>query len=295
MSQCLNQASQVVQELASNSGGNVAAVVNDDEASTSTNAIMSTVGQAVSSSSDDEPVHRQRILLAFKQSRATSSSVTAPAKSKKAKVESSKVFEFVLVRFDDEGEDDYSDNALSDSLMLTDERTVLRGFVTLSSNDNEQAIRRALSDAIQMKYPAVAIEDLVFLKANWRRLTKPVNCHEYSFKQVKSQASQGAIYVKLKNCLSFLLNSQGSDSSSLNDEEFRNRALTRPTSTLKTTTAVAECISICNENNVCNPVEVLKCAQKLILHGRPLDVLSTEEALTLFSVLQQKNSTIFKT
>ena len=151
---------------------------------------------------------------------------------------------------------------------------------------------------------------------------------------MKSLAGQGAIYVKMKNCLSFLLNSQGSDSSSLNDEEFRNHALTRPTSTLSESqgpqvdsnhtqsrpvsnqpltegqefnnsdglsavtglgnenlnavtaeklfnleTAVTECISICKENNVCNPVEVLKCAQKLILQGRPLDVLSTGEAL----------------
>ena len=44
-------------------------------------------------------------------------------------------------------------------------------------------------------------------------------------------------------------------------------------------TAVAECISICKENNVCSPVEVLKCAQKLILQGCPLDVVSTEEVL----------------
>lgn len=76
------------------------------------------------------------------------------------------------------GGDDSWDNALSDSLMLTYERTVLRGFVTPSSNDNEHAIRKALSDAIQMKYPAVASEDPVFLKANRRRLTKLVNCHE---------------------------------------------------------------------------------------------------------------------
>ena len=47
------------------------------------------------------------------------------------------------MRFDGEGESDYLDNALSDSLMLTDERTALRGFVTLSSNDSEQAIRMA--------------------------------------------------------------------------------------------------------------------------------------------------------
>lgn len=218
------------------------------------------------------------------------------------------------------GGDDSSDNALSDSLMLTDGRTVLRGFVTLSINDIEQAIRKALSDAIQMNYPAVASEDLVFLKANRRRLVKLVNCHEYSFKQVKSLADQGAIYVKLKNCLSFLLSSQGSDSSSLNDDEFRNHTLTRPTSTLSESqgpqvdsnhtqsrpvsnqpltegqkvddsdglstvtelgnenlnavtteklfnleTAVAECISICKENNVCNPVEVLKCDRDLLL------------------------------
>ena len=44
-------------------------------------------------------------------------------------------------------------------------------------------------------------------------------------------------------------------------------------------TAVAECISICKEKNVCYPVEVLKCAQRLILQGYPLDVVSTEEVL----------------
>ena len=38
-------------------------------------------------------------------------------------------------------------------------------------------IRKVLSDAIQMKYPTVASKDLVFLEANRRRLTQPVNCH----------------------------------------------------------------------------------------------------------------------
>lgn len=58
-------------------------------------------------------------------------------KLKKVKVESSKVFEFVLVRFDDEGEDDYLDNVLFDSLILINERIVLIGFVMFSLNDNE--------------------------------------------------------------------------------------------------------------------------------------------------------------
>ena len=44
-------------------------------------------------------------------------------------------------------------------------------------------------------------------------------------------------------------------------------------------TAVAQCISICENNNVGNPVEILKCAQKYILQGRPLDVSSPEQPL----------------
>lgn len=43
--------------------------------------------------------------------------------------------------------------------------------------------------------------------------------------------------------------------------------------------AVAECISICKKDNVCNPVEILRCAQKLIVQGRPLDVNSPDQPL----------------
>ena len=43
--------------------------------------------------------------------------------------------------------------------------------------------------------------------------------------------------------------------------------------------AVAECISICKKDNVCNPVEILRCAQKLIVQGRLLDVNSPDQPL----------------
>ena len=135
--------------------------------------------------------------------RASSSNNSAPVKSKRAKVESNKVFEFVLLRLDDEELN--SDSVHSDSWMLTDESTVLRGFLTFSSEDNEEAIRKALSYARQMKYPAVTGNDLVFLKANRRRIAQPVNCYEYSFKQVKSLSDQGAIYLRLKHDFGFLL------------------------------------------------------------------------------------------
>ena len=84
--------------------------------------------------------------------RASSSNNSAPVKSKRAKVESSKVFEFVLLRLDDEDDEELnSDSVHFDSWMLADESTVLRGFVTLSSADKKEAIRNAMSDAIQMK------------------------------------------------------------------------------------------------------------------------------------------------
>ena len=358
LSNCLSQASQVVQELAANSGRNVVADATVGETSISTNTSITTVGHAVSRARAMMRQSTTRGLYSRLNSRerlrASSSSNSAPVKSKRAKVESNKVFEFVLLRLDDEDDEELnSDSVHSDSWMLTDESTVLRGFVTLSSEDNEEAIRKALSDAIQMKYPAVASNDLVFLKANRRRITQPVNCHEYSFKQVKSLAGQGAIYLRLKHGFGFLLDNQGSDNSNLKDNDVSNHTersmpistlqppqrpqegsnhtqssplsilqgsqvssnhtQSRPVSTLQPTegppadlsdqsflitgqsnenlnaitvvsfanleAAVAECISICKKDNVCNPVEILRCAQKLIVQGRPLDVNSPDQPL----------------
>ena len=358
LSNCLSQASQVVQELAANSGRNVVADATVGETSTSTNTSITTVGQAVSRARAMMRQSTTRGLYSRLNSRerlrASSSSNSAPVKSKRAKIDSNKVFEFVLLRLDDEDDEELnSDSVHSDSWMLTDESTVLRGFVTLSSEDNEEAIRKALSDAIQMKYPAVASNDLVFLKANRRRITQPVNCHEYSFKQVKSLAGQGAIYLRLKHGFGFLLDNQGSDNSNLKDNDVSNHTersmpistlqppqrpqegsnhtqssplsipqgsqvssnhtQSRPVSTLQPTegpqadlsdqsflitgqsnenlnaitvvsfanleAAVAECISICKKDNVCNPVEILRCAQKLIVQGRPLDVNSPDQPL----------------
>lgn len=97
LSNCLNQASQVVQELATNNGRNVAGAI-FEEPSTSTNTAMTSVGQAVS---------RARAMMRHSTAgglysrlnsrerlRASSSTNSAPVKSKRAKVETKKVFEF---------------------------------------------------------------------------------------------------------------------------------------------------------------------------------------------------------
>lgn len=44
-------------------------------------------------------------------------------------------------------------------------------------------------------------------------------------------------------------------------------------------TATAECIRVCKERDPGNPIEILKCAQKFILQGRPLDVISLSQPL----------------
>ena len=45
----------------------------------------------------------------------------------------------MLVKVDDDNEEAYSDSVHSDSSMLRVESTVLRGFITLSTEGNEQA------------------------------------------------------------------------------------------------------------------------------------------------------------
>ena len=106
LSNCLSQASQVVQELAANSGRNVVADATVGETSTSTNTSITTVGQAVSRARAMMRQSTTRGLYSRLNSRerlrASSSNNSAPVKSKRAKVESNKVFEFVLLRLDDE-------------------------------------------------------------------------------------------------------------------------------------------------------------------------------------------------
>jgi hypothetical protein len=72
--------------------------------------------------------------------------------------------------------------------------------------------------AIQLKYSAVMPPDLEFLKANRRKLTRPVNCQEYSFQQIKLLAGQGSIYVKIRSGFDFVLDSNDGTENNANDE-----------------------------------------------------------------------------
>ena len=227
LSTCLNQASQMVTELAGNRRGNSVGTSFDE---TTTNTAMASVGQAVTRARSmmQQSTARGafRRLNGRERLRASTSTNSAPVSSKRSKLDTEKVFEFVLVRVDDSHIDDIDVDKpdTPDSWMLTEESVVVRGFITLNSGASEQVVRKALCDAIQLKYPAVASQDLVFLKANRRKLTQPVNCQEYSYKQLKLLAGQGAIYIKLRTGYNFLLDNQNTDNGSMEDsgESYEN-------------------------------------------------------------------------
>lgn len=84
----------------------------------------------------------------------------------------------------------------NDSFLLEDDAIILRGIVTLNTNMTEENIQASL---------AVAPQDLEFLKANRRKLSKPVNAGEFSFKEVKLLTGQGSIYITLKDGFQCLL------------------------------------------------------------------------------------------
>ena len=69
---------------------------------------------------------------------------------------------------------------------------------TLVNIDGEADIRYKIGDAIRLKYLLAGNRDFVFLRANRRKLSTPVSCEEYTYKQVKRLCGQGAIYIKMK-------------------------------------------------------------------------------------------------
>ena len=125
----------------------------------------------------------------------SASPVTGSSEAKKAKKnnEQQKPFEFALMNFDDEDE--------CDEYMITSNNIMLRGFINLMTTDSESNIRAKIGEAIRLKYPLVRNKDFVFLRANRCKLSIPVTSQEYSFKQVKLLAGQGAIYIKMKDGL----------------------------------------------------------------------------------------------
>ena len=73
-------------------------------------------------------------------------------------------------------------------------------------------LRRKLGEVTRVKVPTVTDSYFVFVRAIRRKLSIPVTCDSFAYKQLKVVAGQGAIYVKLKPGFECLLeNNDSSD------------------------------------------------------------------------------------
>ncbi len=187
-----------------------------------------------------------------------------------------------------------------------DDNVLLRGFVTLFTSDCEQVIKDKIAKAINTQFPIINGKDLVFLKANRRKLENIVTTDKFDYKQVKLLAGQGAIYLKLKDGYEFLL-----EQTSLSDEDddftcqidSHEEIPQLPSSDQTTNVAnndsqqipvpqsqesryeellqadIMKCIAFCRENQITDPVEVLRQMQKYIVQGRPLDATADDTTI----------------
>lgn len=117
---------------------------------------------------------------------------TSESMSKKPRIpEKPKLFEFVLLT---------SVNGLGqETVVFEDSMIVLRGFVEISKTASESDIRGKLGEAIRIKYPIISDTDFYFVRANRRRISRPVSVGEYNFQQVKLLAGQGSLYLMMKD------------------------------------------------------------------------------------------------
>ncbi len=144
--------------------------------------------------------------------RATSSKPAQDSKTKRPHVEiRNKVFEFVLLQLD-ECDD-------KDALVFSDNMVALRGFIETTTQASEKDIRCKLGEAIRLKFPLVTDKDFEFVRANRRRISKPVSVGEYNYQQIKLLAGQGCIYLKMKDGFDCVLVEEDPEDSSFDFEK----------------------------------------------------------------------------
>ena len=145
---------------------------------------------------------------------ASAKKTTLKEKKDVVKSQETKVFDFVLIR----SPEDFVDKP-GQTILCSEDVIQLKGFIELSTVATEKDIRSALSKAIEKNHPFVHGDDLEFLKANRRKLMKPVTCVEYNFKLVKILAGQGSIYIKLKEGRDYLLDDEYENMSDINNDD----------------------------------------------------------------------------
>ena len=116
--------------------------------------------------------------------RASTSSSAIPHRNKRQKKEvETKAFEFVLMNITLE----------SESWAIAEENIALRGLIEITTNSKETDIRQAIGKATRQKFSMISNDDFEFLRATRRKLSKPVCCQAFDYKQLKLLAGQGSM------------------------------------------------------------------------------------------------------
>ena len=224
-------------------------------------------------------------------------------KTKPVKQKIKKAIEFALLKCwpDDEDEDE-PHHLKWDSVLAS-------GMLTLDEDDNENSIRNAIKDSLSSKIPALGNNDFDFVKVRHKAITKlqlgPGT--EFNYAVVKKMAGQGQLYVKIKQGYEFLYDSEKDISDSdliksyleLGTEATDNAcsASTSHDSTKQPTAKDPEAMKIktnLEESSVCasfadalineiinqnlnDPIEILRFLQKNLVKGRLLDIQDTSD------------------
>ena len=104
--------------------------------------------------------------------------------------------EFVLLHL----EDSYENH----TILFSESMVAIPGFIEIPTTASKEDTRKELCKAIRLKFPMVSKNDFEFVKANRRKISKPVSCNEYKYNQVMLLAGQGCIYLKMKDGLECL-------------------------------------------------------------------------------------------
>lgn len=201
LSSCLGEASELVKKILDDE--NASSETSRPETSSSGgNRLFSALQRARSmlNSSQSSTSGLGKRLNKRERLRATSTA-NDQGQRKKAKKEDMKAFEFVLLSLGEEDEDEWT---------ISDDKIMLRGLIQLSPESSEADIRRKLGEVTRVKFPTVTDSDFVFLRAIRRKLSIPVTCDSFAYKQLKVVAGQGSIYVKLKPGFECLLENNDS-------------------------------------------------------------------------------------
>ena len=136
-----------------------------------------------------------------KRRKISARSYVMPSQKKEAPVEL-KSFELVLLQYADPQDFKNPDGTIPDVIpdySKTDADILCTGMVDILTNANESSVRECINEVLITRIEDLRCEDFDFVKVKGKKVSTPAfkKGQEIGYKQVRSLAGQGAIYVRL--------------------------------------------------------------------------------------------------